>query len=120
MKNQLFRRNPDRYIINDLMVIFNINSIDDENFYFTKQDLSNLNVVNKMNDIKEKLEIYYLPCKAKVYLNDLNEKKCITILRQFLKHIDYNLDPKEKYINSKKNYLYYIKCNKEKVLITFD
>ena len=39
MKNQLFRRNPDRYIINDLMVIFNINSIDDENFYFTKQDL---------------------------------------------------------------------------------
>ena len=120
MKNQLFRRNPDRYIINDLMVIFNINSIDDENFYFTKQDLYKLNVVNKMNDIKEKLEIYYLPCKAKIYLKDIKEKNCITILRQFIKYIDYNLTLKEKYINGTKNYLYFIKSNKDKVLITFD
>ena len=120
MKNQLFRRNPDRYIINDLMVIFNINSIDDEDFYFTKQDLYKLNVVNKMNDIKEKLEIYYLPCKAKIYLKDINEKKCITILRQFIKYIDYNLTLKEKYINGTKNYLYFIKSSKDKVLITFD
>jgi len=120
MKNQLFRRNPDRYIINDLMLIFNIKSIDDENFYFTKQDLSNLNVVNKMNDIKEKLEIYYLPCKAKMYLKDINEQKCITILRQFIKYIEYNLQLKEKSINGKKNYRYFIKSNKDKVLITFD
>ena len=38
MKNQLFRRNPDRYIINDLMSIFNIKSLDDKNFHFTKLD----------------------------------------------------------------------------------
>ena len=120
MKNQLFRRNPDRYIINDLMVIFNIKSIDDEDFYFTKKDLSNLNVVDKMNDIKEKLEIYYLPCKAKKYLEDINEKRCITILRQFIRYIEYNLILKEKYINNKKNYRYFIKSEKDKVLITFD
>jgi hypothetical protein len=120
MKSQLFRRNPDRYIINDLMVIFNIKSLDDGDFYFTKQDLTNLNIIDKMNNIKEKLEIYYLPCKAKVYLKDLNEKKCITILRQFLKYIDYNLKLKEKYIKGKKNYLYYIYARKDKVLITFD
>ena len=120
MKNQLFRRNPDRYIINDLMNIFNIKSLDDEDFYFTKQDLTNINIVDKINDIKEKLIIYYLPCKSKIYLNNLNEKKCITILRQFLKHIDYNLKLKEKYIKGKKNYLYYIHTSKEKVLITFD
>ena len=120
MKSQLFRRNPDRYIINDLMVIFNIKSLDDQDFYFTKQDLTNLNIINKMNNIKEKLQIYYLPCKAKVYLNDLNEKKCITILRQFLKYIDYNLKLKEKYIKGTKNYLYYIYACKETILITFD
>jgi hypothetical protein len=120
MKSQLFRRNPDRYIINDLMNIFNIKSLDDEDFYFTKQDLTNINIVDKINDIKEKLIIYYLPCKSKIYLNNLNEKKCITILRQFLKHIDYNLKLKEKYIKGKKNYLYYIKSTKGKVLITFD
>ena len=39
MKNQLFRRNPDRYIINDLMMVFNIKSLDDKNFHFTKEDL---------------------------------------------------------------------------------
>ena len=91
-----------------------------EDFYFTKQDLTNLNIIDKMNNIKEKLQIYYLPCKSKVYLKDLNEKKCITILRQFLKHIDYNLKLKEKYIKGKKIYLYYIYACKEKILITFD
>ena len=120
MKNQLFRRNPDRYIINDLMLIFNIKSLDDENFHFTKQDLINLNIIDKINNIREKLEIYYLPCKAKMYLENLTEKKCITILRQFLKYIDYNLKLKEKYIKGTKNYLYYIYASKEKVLITFD
>ena len=120
MKNQLFRRNPDRYIINDLMMVFNINSLDDKNFHFTKDDLINLNIIDKINEIKEKLEIYYLPCKAKMYLENLTEKKCITILRQFLKYIDYNLKLKEKYIKGTKNYLYYIYASKEKVLITFD
>ena len=46
MKSQLFRRNPDRYIINDLMIAFKIKSLDDEDFYFTKHDLINLNIVN--------------------------------------------------------------------------
>ena len=34
MKSQLFRRNPDRYIISDLMEIFNIDSLDNEDLYF--------------------------------------------------------------------------------------
>ena len=120
MKNQLFRRNPDRYIIADLMEIFNINSLDDDNFYFTKQDILNSDIVDKMIELKEKLLIYYIPCKAKKYLEDINEKRCITILRQFLKYVDYNLNPKEKYINGKKNYLYFIINNKKKVIIDFD
>ena len=91
-KNQLFRRNPDRYIISDLLKIFNI----------------------------ESLEVYYIPCKSKVYLNDIDEKKCITILRQFLKYMDYNLKLKEKYVNGVKNYQYFIVCNKKKVVIEFD
>jgi len=120
MKSQLFRRNPDRYIISSLLEIFNIESLDDENFYFTKQDITKLNIIKKIINIKEKLLIYYLPCKAKIYLNEITDKKCITILRQFLKYIEYNLNLKEKYINSQKKYLYFIKCNKDKVLITFD
>jgi len=120
MKNQLFKRNPDRYIISDLMNIFNISSLDNEKFYFTIKDLINNKVIEKIDDMKEKLEVYYLPCKAKMYLKDINEQKCINILRQFIKYIEYNLQLKEKSINGKKNYRYFIKSNKDKVLITFD
>ena len=120
MKNQLFRRNPDRYIINDLMSIFNIKYLDDKNFHFTKLDLINLNIVQKINEIKEKLEIYYLPCKASIYLINLTVKKTITILRQFLKYIDYNLKMKEKYIKGEKNYLYFLQKVNDKILVTFD
>jgi len=120
MKSQLFRRNPDRYIISDLMEIFNINSLDNKDLYFTKQDLLNTDIIEKIIKLKDKLLIYYLPCKAKIYLENIDEKKSITILRQFLKHINYNLKIKEKYINGVKNYLYFIICNREKIIIDFD
>ena len=130
MKSQLFRRNPDRYIINDLMMVFNIKSLDDKNFHFTKDDLINLNIIDKINEIKDKLEIYYLPCKAKMYLKDLTEKKCITILRQCIKLYGYNVKSKEKYIKGDKLIIYQIinknepkniKKDKEKeCVISFD
>ena len=119
-KNQLFRRNPDRYIISDLLKIFDIESLDDSNFFFTKQDLLNNDIIDKMNKLKNRLEVYYIPCKAKLYLEDINEKKCITILRQFLKYMEYNLKLKEKYVNGVKNYQYFIVCNKKKIVIDFD
>ena len=49
MKSQLFRRNPDRYIISDLMEIFNIDSLDNEDLYFTKQDLLNTDIIGINN-----------------------------------------------------------------------
>ena len=100
MNNQLFRRNPDRYIISDIMEIFNIKSLDDEEFYFTKQDILNADIIEKIIELKEKLLIYYIPCKAKIYLKDINEKRAITILRQFLKTHNYSLFSKEKYIQN--------------------
>jgi hypothetical protein len=121
MKNQLFRRNPDRYIISDIMEIFNIKSLNDEEFHFTKQDILNSDIIEKIIELKDKLLIYYIPCKSKVYLENINEKKCITILRQFLKYMEYNLIMKEKYMNGVKNYLYFIVCNKKKkIIIDFD
>ena len=119
-KNQLFRRNPDRYIISDILKIFNIESLDDENFYFTKSDLLNSDIIDNITKIKHKLEVYYIPCKAKVYLENIDVNKSITILRQFLKYLEYNLKLKEKYVNGVKNYQYFIICNKNKVVIDFD
>ena len=55
-----------------------------------------------MNDMIPELQKYYIPCKSKKYLNQLNEKKCITILRQFLKIHNHTLNSKERYIKGKK------------------
>ena len=52
---------------------------------FTKENLQDLNTVEKLNNHIERLREYYLPCKAKKYLVNLDEKKSITILRQLLK-----------------------------------
>ena len=47
-----------------------------------------------------------MPCKKKKYLQNLTEKKIITLLRQFIKCYDYVLYSKEKYIQGEK-YLTY-------------
>ena len=51
----------------------------------------------------KKLDDYYLPCKKKIYLNDHDFEKCITILRQCIKLYNYKLVSKEKYIFTHKN-----------------
>ena len=127
-KNQLFRVSPNIEITERLLVNFGIKGLDD-NHSFTRENLSDLNTVKNINGMHNELVRYYIPCKAKKYLTDLNEKKCITILRQFLKIQNYTLMSKDKYIVGKKILFYQviqlpidIKTNRdsEKVLISFD
>tara|TARA_B110000495_G_C22972068_1_gene570603 strand:- start:703 stop:1092 length:390 start_codon:yes stop_codon:yes gene_type:complete len=107
MKNQLFRISPELKITNQILNNFGINDIND-NHSFTKSNLIDLKTVDKMNQIIKELTKYYIPCKSKKYLVDLNEKKCITILRQFLKIHNHTLISKEKYIKGKKNLFYQV------------
>lgn len=128
MKNQLFRISPDLKVSLKMLNFFGIHDFED-NHSFTKSNLKELETVTKMREIIEDLSKYYLPCKSKIYLNKLNEKKCITILRQFLKVHNYTLMSKEKYIKGKK-FLFYqvipiqidmlIKERNDKVIINFD
>lgn len=104
VKNQLFRVLPDTEIIQTLLEAFGLTSLEDNKF-FTKQTLQDNETTDKLTQIQEKLESYYIPCKAK-YSKDLTEKKCITLLRQFIKVHGYTLISKERYINRKKVYVY--------------
>lgn len=128
MKNQLFRISPDLKISTKLLNLFGISDFSD-NHSFTKFNLQELDTVNKMKEIIEDLKKYYIPCKSKIYLINLNEKKCITILRQFLKVHNFTLMSKEKYIKGKKSLFYQviplqidmtIKERNNKVIIRFD
>ena len=128
MKNQLFRISPDLKFSTKVLNLFGISDFND-NHSFTKFNLKELDTVNKMGEIVEELKKYYLPCKSKLYLLNLNEKKCITILRQLLKIHNYTLMSKEKYIKGKKSLFYQviplqidmtIKERNNKVIIRFD
>jgi len=126
--NQLFRYMPDRNFLIKLLNIYGIRDFSDH-FYFIRNDLIELNTLDNIIEIKDELENYYIPCKAKTYLNDLTLKRCIVILRQFLKCHNYNLYSKEKFIKGVKHTIYYIghesdknivPMRKEKIVISFD
>ena len=129
MKNQLFRVSPDIQFIEKLLNNFGIKDLTD-NHSFTKHNLLDLRTVEKMNTMINELNKYYLPCKSKKYLSNLNEKKCITVLRQFLKSQNYTLISKEKYVKSEKNLFYQVvpiqinlstqNRKSEKVILSFD
>ena len=105
-KNQLFKNYPTEGFVIGLLNIYGIQDFSD-NHYFTKDDLENLNTIEKLNELKDTLASYYIPCKAKIYINDINNhKKAITILRQFLKTQNYTLLSKEKYIKGNKHNTY--------------
>ena len=130
VKNQLFRILPDTDIIHSLLNAFGLTSLDDTKF-FTKSSLKDNETVTKINEMKDQLESYYLPCKAKNYMNNITEKRSITILRQFIKSHNYTLISKERYIDGNKVSVYRLiqddknstptkKKNKKDIVISFE
>jgi hypothetical protein len=106
--NQLFKKIPDYNIIIKILSLFGIYRLEDEN-KLTINDLVKRETVKKLIGIKDELNNYYLNCKFKKFVNDLDEKKSITILRHFLKLLDYKLITREKYSDGHKYLVYYIK-----------
>lgn len=106
-RNQLFKTTPDREIVEKLVKFCGLLEIDDYR-EFSKKNLERHDTVEKFNEVIPTLEKYYINCKAIRYLKNLNEKKIITILRQFLREIDYKLISREKYIEGNKILLYHI------------
>lgn len=102
---QLFCEKPSKDFMNQLLHCYGIDNLDDTK-EFSKSDLIDINTIDKINELIPELILYYLPCKSKIYLNEINEKRSITILCQFLKLFDYRLSRKEKIINKKKIIFY--------------
>jgi len=104
-KNQNFKNIPDMKIINILLETFGLNDLNDDRS-FTKEYMEDINTVDKINELIPKLSEYYLPCKCKIYLHNLNEKKAITILRQFIRNFNYKVISSEKSVKGKKIMIY--------------
>jgi hypothetical protein len=117
-KNQLFRKTPDDFLISKLIAAFGFRNLTDRR-YFSRCDLIKLKTVERIKEIKTLLEQYYIPCKARTYLNDLNEKNIVTILRQCIKQKGYTISSREKYLKGDK-FIIYTLCimdNKDSVSV---
>lgn len=109
IKNQLFRQHVDLEFINNLIKeCFNIELNNTTYYSFSKKTIVNRNIIEILNNKIDLLKKYYIKCKHRIYLENLNEKKIITLLRQLLRVHDYELKAKEKYENGKKYLLYTI------------
>ena len=127
--NQLFRIMPDRSFVISLLNLYGIEDFSDTR-YFTKGNLETLNTIEELNKLNEKLENYYIPCKSKIYLEEITISRSIVILRQFLKIHNYTLISKEKYVKGKKHLFYQVipqqidmltkNRESEKVILSFD
>jgi hypothetical protein len=105
-KNQLFSCVPELNVVDKLLSYFGLEEgINDKNS-FNKLNMKELETVRKIDEYKGELRKYYIPCKARVYLDVIDEKKCITILRQFIKTHGYTLVSSDKSINGNKIKLY--------------
>ena len=109
IKDQLFRKEVKFEYVKDLIKrLFNIILTDNINYNFSKTTLKNKNIIEKIINELDDLKKIYIKCKHKLYLENINEKKIITILRQLLRVHNYEVRSKEKYENGKKFLMYSI------------
>jgi hypothetical protein len=113
--NQLFSKDPPPFeLVNNIILLITNKSLDDNMYYeFTIKNLVNKKVLDKMDNYIDELKKYYLKCKHSKYLDNLNEKKLITLLRQILRPYDYIINSIEKYNNCQKFLLYVIEKKKK-------
>ena len=114
-KNQLFKSIPDLQIVQSVLEAFGLDNIEDTRL-FTKEHMKEVETVQKLTKLSEILKDYYIPCKSKKYLTDLNEKKCITILRQFIKIHHYKCLGIEKSVKGRKMMTYRLIYSEEDYL----
>jgi hypothetical protein len=129
MKNQLFTETPDLDFLNKFLNLYGINNLEDS-VEFSKYELIDLNIVDKIEDLIPELVMYYLPCKYEMFLTNMNVNKCLTILRQIIKLYNYELKKREHVQNKKKSIYYHlnkinntnikINNNKSKCILNFN
>lgn len=112
---QLFRELPCDEFIEVFLSCYGFNGLDDLR-EITCDDIINLKTIQKLNELIPEMVIYYLPCKAEIYLKSMTWRKSITVLGQFLKLVGFSLCRKEKLLLKKKKTFYSIQRSQSKMI----
>ena len=121
-KNQLFANNcpPFELVQKILFIILNKELDDNIYFEFSRKYLISKKITEKVELYIPELKKYYLKCKYEKYLENLNEKKIITLFRQIIKPYNFDIISTEKYENGEKFLLYIIKKKVKSTLKKID
>lgn len=106
--NQLFRSNVPSDLFSKIYKSFGYETLNIE-YMFSKIELDRLDTVGKLNELKDELAQYYIPCKAKMYLSNFTQLKCITVFRQILRLNHISLISRQRYIKNRKMTFYSIR-----------
>jgi|SaaInlStandDraft_6_1057023.scaffolds.fasta_scaffold140928_2 hypothetical protein len=104
-RNQLFKVDPPLKFLEEFIKVFGLKDMNDSR-KFSRDTLYNFNSLEKFEKYRDDLKKYYIPCKYDKYVNNLNEKKMVTILRQLVRTQSYKVISHEKYIDGQKTLLY--------------
>ena len=99
----IFHKLPEKETVNNIFKDLGFYGLDDKKI-FTKHDI----LKDKFENVLFLIEPYYLPCKAKRFLYNVNNSSIITILRHLLKAVGYDLLIKERVLNKIKSTTYQI------------
>lgn len=116
--NQLFTQHVDQDLVLRMLKCFGLNNFEDKRT-FCKHDLTKIDTVKKLEPLIEELRSYYLPCKAKVYLDNMDVRKAITVMKQVLRLHNYYLQSKEKNFNTKKVMFYTLITEEDKHQVNY-
>lgn len=100
---KLFRKNPPKEFVNDVLCYLKLQGLSDRR-WFTRDELFLESIVEWL----PLLEPYYIPCKAKRFLADVDTSRLITILRHMLHPLGYDLKTQEKMYKMQKVTMYQI------------
>ena len=115
--NQLFAHRPPLELVNKMLPKFGIKDIKDNTTEFTLLDMAQLNTIAAIQAFENEIKECYIPCKRDKYVGTLDDKSLITVLRQFLKMHDYDLQSREKFIKGTKYIVYHVITKNEKDFI---
>jgi hypothetical protein len=108
--NQLFNHMMDENVLLQVLDCFGLKGLSDRRT-FKKQDLHARQTIRRLEALVPILSTFYLPCKAKLYLEKINDKKAITILRQIVRLFDHHVVSREKNISNRKVTFYVIESD---------
>ena len=121
--HQLFRDKVPDDLLDRIVKCYGLKSLDDQSS-FSKDDIERQGIVAHFSKLVEELRRYYLPCKARLYLDDLgphssssssNLQPYITVLRQVARLSGKSLKSSQRYINNRKITFYFLTDNHDSI-----